>query len=585
MFIHKMTLKGLCPLLVLLMMPAPGKAQSGNTESVHSEESRFYKKNPRPIFLRDKTLIFQKPTEKPGKMIFGYHPYWSNDSWSEYQWDLLTDLCYFSYEVNPYTGLPETLNGFETAAVIDSALAHGVKVHLCVTLFSGHQTFFSNPAAWDTLNHKLTELAGKGRIQGLNLDFEAVPQAQSGNLTSYVECLRNHIDTAAPELLLSMATPAVNWNQTFQIAELNPLVDFFMVMTYDYYWNLSSTAGPVAPLYPMESGYLYSASRSIEYYLTQGVAPEKILMGIPYYGRIWPVTRQNAPATTRGSGSAITYRNVRRNPSLFSWNNRRTEPESGGIYYAYDMGGWNHCFIDEPASLRKKYDRVTSSGLGGIGIWALGYDVGYSDLWNLIAEAFTGSGGMACQDTLYDHGGKNNSPTAFTAQSFELKTSYGGPLTLTFPNLSLTDARLDIYPESDTLSIPVYSFLPGDPPATVAIPGQAAFLRFSATGSLPSADFAIEWKCPSFGIESQKEQSAMIVYPNPARDFVSIRLDPNTETVKSAGIRTMDGRILWEKITSGRETVFYLPSYWPSGMYIAVVQTDQRIYTGRFILL
>ena len=77
----------------------------------------------------------------------------------------------------------------------------------------------------------------------------------------------------------------------------------------------------------------------------------------------------------------------------------------------------------------------------------------------------------------------------------------------------------------------------------------------------------------------------MIVYPNTASDFVSIRLDPNTETVKSAGIRTMDGSILWEKITYGRETVFYLPSYWPSGMYIAVVQTDQRIYTGRFILL
>jgi hypothetical protein len=38
------------------------------------------------------------------KRVFGYHPYWTGTKWTAYRWDLLSDLCYFSYEVDPLTG-------------------------------------------------------------------------------------------------------------------------------------------------------------------------------------------------------------------------------------------------------------------------------------------------------------------------------------------------------------------------------------------------------------------------------------------------------------------------------------------------
>ncbi len=49
------------------------------------------------------------------------------------------------------TGNPSDLYDWETSAAIDSALANNVKVHLCVTLFSGHATFFNNADARQTL--------------------------------------------------------------------------------------------------------------------------------------------------------------------------------------------------------------------------------------------------------------------------------------------------------------------------------------------------------------------------------------------------------------------------------------------------
>jgi hypothetical protein len=53
------------------------------------------------------------------------------------------------------------------------------------------------------------------------------------------------------------------------------------MMGYNYYWSGSSTAGPVAPL----DGEDYDITGSIrEDYLDEGVAPSRLLLGMPWYG-------------------------------------------------------------------------------------------------------------------------------------------------------------------------------------------------------------------------------------------------------------------------------------------------------------
>lgn len=74
-------------------------------------------------------------------------------------------------------------------------------------------------------------------------------------------------------------------------------------------------------------------------------------------------------------------------------------------YYLYNVNGWHHCFMDNVSSLGAKYELVRRSGIAGIGIWALGYDDGYEDLWNLIRDKLTNCSKPLCMDTLYDKGG------------------------------------------------------------------------------------------------------------------------------------------------------------------------------------
>lgn len=576
----------LCLTLMMSLSISSLCAQEIYPFSIHAEQSGYYKTHPWPEASPTRNAFPSENQTQLTRSIFGYHPYWMNNNWEQYNWSLLSDLCYFSYEVDAATGNPVTTNAFESAAVIDTALDHGVKMHLCVTLFSGHAQFLGNAAARRHLCAKLTESVRKRKIHGINIDFEAVPSSQRQALTSFMQELRHYIDTAVPGTQLSMATPAVNWSNTFDLASLSQVCDFFMVMTYDYYWNLSQTAGPVAPLYPMESGYRYGVMRTLQYYFSEGVPPFKILMGVPYYGRVWPVQSAQAPSSTRGAGSAVMYRSVRNNPSLFNYQTRRYEPASRATYYAYEANGWNHCFIDEVEDLRMKYDLVHAYNLKGVGIWALGYDNGYSDLWEILAESFASDYGMSCSDTLFDAGGPAYTPATFSSKTLCIRPSGNKPFTLSFPRLSLSQVRLDIFEGCDTTGPPLFSLLPGQSPSSLSTDSSCLYLRPVALGNNPLADFAIAWRCASAGFNDSFPAESIYVFPNPARSGLSVKIPEKINVEFRLTLFNATGSAVTSKTeyNTGTEITLPLPEGLTPGIYALKIEFAGKVIVFKVLV-
>ncbi|MGC8864513.1 MAG: glycosyl hydrolase family 18 protein [Bacteroidales bacterium] len=556
-------------------------AQEIPVVSIHAEQSAFYKTHPWPEALPARNQFLSQNQTRATRTIFGYHPYWMNNSWGLYDWNLLSDLCYFSYEVDAGTGNPLTTNSFETAPVVDTALAHGTKVHLCVTLFSGHAQFLGNAGARQNLCAKLAESVRKRKIQGVNIDFEAVPSSQRNALTAFMQELKHYIDTAAPGTQLSMATPAVDWSNTFDLVSLSEVCDFFMVMTYDYYWNLSQTAGPVAPIYPMESGYRHGVMRTLQYYLSKGVPASKIVMGVPYYGRIWPVQSAQAPSPTRGAGSAVMYRSVKGNSSLFNYQTRHYEPASRATYYAYQANGWNHCFIDEVEDLRMKYDLVHAYNLKGVGIWALGYDNGYSELWELLAESFASPLGMSCSDTLFDAGGPAYTPVEYSSKALSIRPSGGRPIIFSFPQLILSQVRLDVFEGCDTTSQPLLSLLPGQSPSNFSTDSFCIYIRPVALGPNPMADFAVAWRCPSAGFIQPSSDDKLQIYPNPAHSELFIKIPERPIQEYKLILFDLTGRVVASRagFNQGTEIVFPFPAALTSGIYALRIE-----YAGKVVI-
>jgi hypothetical protein len=260
---------------ILLLLSLSGPAQV----SVHREQSlshagfaEIQDESRAPVKTDDSCRL--------NSMVFGYHPYWVGNVWQNYRWNLLSDLCYFSYEVDPSTGNALSTNSWETNPVIDTALSHGTRVHLCITLFGSHSAFFNNAQARQNLINNTIDLLSQRGASGVNLDFEAVPGSLAEAYNSYIAAFADSLHAALPGTLVSIASPAVDWDGLLDIPLLSEHLDFFMIMGYDYYRNGSSVAGPVSGLYPMTGDYPYSVSRTLAWYLSEGAPCTKAGPGI-----------------------------------------------------------------------------------------------------------------------------------------------------------------------------------------------------------------------------------------------------------------------------------------------------------------
>lgn len=456
-----------------------------NEESVTSPASRE----------NSKQNVKVNPNCPLNRVVFGWHPYWVDTVYYHYQWDYLSDLSFFSYEVNASTGNAITTHGWSTADVIDSAQAHGVKVNLCVTLFENHSTFFGNPTAMQTLITNLISLVQLRNANGVNIDFEGVSSSYSSNLTNFMIDLCNQMHVAVPGSQVSICTYAVDWSGLFDLSTLNNYVDYFTIMGYGYYYAGSGTAGPTASLYSMTSSYNYNLSRTLTYYLSSGASKEKIILGLPYYGHEWNTTGSTVPGSTTSSAGSRTYKYVKDNSGTYS--TRHWEPNSYTPYYTYYVSNWRQCFIDDEISLGYRYDLVNRRDIAGIGIWALGYDDGYNELWNLIMEKFTDCGTSPCTDTIYDMGGPALAHYSNEDYVYTIAPSNATSLSMTFNSFELESGydSLYLYNGTGTGSPLIGGYSGLNSPGTVYANSGSITLKFHSDGLTNLSGWEAIYQC------------------------------------------------------------------------------------------
>lgn len=379
--------------------------QLSNHNALGNADASYYESKPYTT-----PIAGQKTGCNLNKVVYGWHPYWVGNAYQNYQWDLLSHFSFFSYEVNAADGEPLTTHGWSTSAAVDAALASGnTKVTLCVTLFSGHTTFFGSPTAQQTLIDNLINLVQTRGAHGVNIDFEGIPSSQATAFCNFMVDLSNQMHTAIPGSEVSTVLYAVDWNGVFDFSIMEPAVDQYIVMGYGYYYSGSGNAGPTDPLYHFGSTYNYTLSKTITYYLDNGCPSDKLVMGLPEYGYEWSTSSTAIPSSTTASGGAKTYAVVKNNTSgNYAQSNHVWESDSYTDVYVFNSGTTKQCFISLDSAWRKRLDHINKTGIAGIGIWALGYDDGYMDLWNAMEDYLTDCYADPCSGSIHDFGGPRN---------------------------------------------------------------------------------------------------------------------------------------------------------------------------------
>jgi GH18 family chitinase len=140
----------------------------------------------------------------------------------------------------------------------------------------------------------------------------------------------------------------------------------------------------VAPV----AGETYNIVNTLNTYLNSGVIPEKLFLGVPWYGLDWPVTNEARKATATGKASSRTYSASQ----LIAADNVKIFDQSTRVPWVRYTGtfGWRQMWFEDNRSLAIKYDLVNSMNLGGTGIWAISYEGTFNEVWETLYNVYSG---------------------------------------------------------------------------------------------------------------------------------------------------------------------------------------------------
>ena len=275
-------------------------------------------------------------------------------------------------------------HNWENLYFIEFAQSQGVKVKLCATLFGQESltTLLSNYFNRQNAINNLLDLVVNAGADGIDIDFELVPASQRENLVLFMQELSFAFHNELDDPIITMATPAIDWSNAWDYESLAAITDGLFIMGYNYFYSGSSNAGPVAPL----GGYFYDIEYTVNDYLDKtNNQTDKLILGLPYYGYDWPVINDFINSETTGYGTARTYAEAR---NLSQFHENFWHDISNSSWFTYLNNQWRQTWYDDSLSLSFKYQFAKEKDLQGIGIWALGYDDNYNELWDVLENHF-----------------------------------------------------------------------------------------------------------------------------------------------------------------------------------------------------
>ncbi|MDZ7386378.1 MAG: glycosyl hydrolase family 18 protein [candidate division KSB1 bacterium] len=234
----------------------------------------------------------------------------------------------------------------------------------------GFSPMTADPAKRARFTTAVRDLCLSAGYDGVDIDWEYPSATDRLNLTTWVKELRQALNTLVPPRSLSAAVPAGAWaGSRYDFAALHPHLDWIGCMTYDFHGSWTAHAGHNAPLYSSGNDPCGSAHEAAVYLLSCGLPRQKVLIGIPLYGRLFTAARLYGPST----GGAEVWYSVVTSDYLPTW--RYHWDEIAKVPYLTNAGGTMLLSFDDTSSVRLKCAYVREQRLGGVIVWALGQDV------------------------------------------------------------------------------------------------------------------------------------------------------------------------------------------------------------------
>ncbi len=184
----------------------------------------------------------------------------------------ITDLCYFSAKVN---GKGHITGEY---APVDITFNNKIRHHIVIAVLHNFALmhFVLNPDLPVRKNFINDICRVSQKFDGVQIDFESVASSDAGRFFSFLTELRSALEK---DKMLSIALPPRRTRiaDAYDYPSIATVADRVIIMAYDQHWS-GSSPGPIAGL---------SWCREVAEFAKSFIPKEKLIMGLPLYGRSW----------------------------------------------------------------------------------------------------------------------------------------------------------------------------------------------------------------------------------------------------------------------------------------------------------
>ncbi len=219
-----------------------------------------------------------------------------------------------------------------------------------------HNTL-SSPEIREEIIKQVLAYAELYELDGINIDFETIRSDDGEYFVQFVREITPYLKAQGLTVSVDLSRPE-GWNYYYGMEEIGETVDYVVLMAYDEHWGTSPESGSVASMGWTEE----SITSTLDM-----VSPEKVILGIPFYTRLWEEKNVDGNLTVSSSSlgmqAALNYINENNMEIVY-------DEESGQNYSSIEKDGATYkIWLEDELSLRKRMELVEKYNLAGCAGW------------------------------------------------------------------------------------------------------------------------------------------------------------------------------------------------------------------------
>lgn len=211
------------------------------------------------------------------------------------------------------------------------------------------------------------------KLDGINIDFENMKQEDKDLYSRFIIELTPRLKEIGMVTSVDVTAPdgGETWSMCFDRNVIGNVADYIVFMAYDEYGASSTTAGTTA-------GYNWVKLSLNKFLTTEEIKPEKIILAIPLYSRVW--TTDVDGKVTNNTISMKKIDSVIPEGTEKQWDN---DLKQNYVEYK-EKNNKKQIWIEDIDSLKEKVSLIKENNLAGVGSWQKDFET--DDVWDMLKQ-------------------------------------------------------------------------------------------------------------------------------------------------------------------------------------------------------